>query len=195
MPLLLLATFGLVLGACSDDGELGGPTVGGALAARIGSFEYTSADLEDEVEQWAQSPGFLTEAVGVSDLGRPGRRSSEFVAFVLSHRVVSEQSRQLARAAGYEPSPEEISGLLGQVDQTFLDPGTGGPLFQGYGDDFRQRIGRDFAYQQNLQNVDAASADVAEVMINPRYGTFEDQDRGLGRVTPPEGPRPAPSAS
>jgi hypothetical protein len=191
--LLLLTVFGLLVGACSDDGELGGPTVGGALAARIGSFEYTSADLEAEVEKWAENPNFLAEAVGITDLGRPGRRSSALVTFVLSHRVVSEQSRLLASAAGYEPSPEEISALLGQVDQTFVDPSTGGPLFQVYDEEFRERLGRDFAYQQNLQVVDATTAQVPEVTINPRYGTFQNQDRGIGRVNPPDGPRPAPS--
>lgn len=195
IPVLLLAISALLLGACADDGELGGPTFGGSLAASVGSFEYTNADLEGEVEAWAVNPNFMTQVLGIADVGREGRRSSDLVSFVLSHRVLTEQSRQLAEATGYEPSPEEIDALVSQIDQAFVDPGTGGALFQVYDEDFRQRLGRDFAYQQNLQTVDATGVEVPEVDVNPRYGSFENQDRGVGRVNPPAGPLPQPAPS
>lgn len=195
LPVLLVAVGALVLGACAGDGELGGPAVGGSLAASVGSFEYTTADLEREVEEWAVNPDFLTQVLGVTDIGDEGRRSADVVSFVLSHRILTEQSRQLTEDAGYEPSQQEIDALVSQIDQAFVDPDDGGPLFQVYDEDFRQRLGRDFAYQQNLQTVDATGVEVPEVDVNPRYGSFENQDRGIGRVNPPAGPLPQPAPS
>ena len=195
LPVLLLAVGALLLGACADDGELGGPTFGGSLAASVGSFEYTSAELEGEVEEWAVNPNFMTQVLGIADIGRDGRRSADVVSFVLSHRVLTEQSRQLAEDTGYEPSQEEVDALVSQIDQAFVDPSTGGALFQVYDEDFRQRLGRDFAYQQNLQTVDATGSEVPAVDVNPRYGSFENQDRGIGRVNPPVGPLPQPAPS
>ncbi len=193
LPVLLVAVFGLLVGACATDGELGGPAVGGSLAASVGSFGYTSAELEDEVEAWAVNPNFMTQVLGITDIGDSGRRSSELVSFVLSHRVLTEQSRQLAEAGGYEPTQEEIDTLVAQIDQAFVDSSTGGPLFRVYDEAFRQRLGRDFAYQQNLQTVEATDLQAPEVEVNPRYGSFEDQDRGIGRVNPPAGPLPQPT--
>lgn len=193
--LLLLAVAALLLGACADDGELGGPTVGGSLAAKIGSFEYTSAELEDEVEQWAESEAFLAQAVGIPDAGEEGRRSADLVAIVVEHRVISEQSRQLAQQTGYEPTSDDVEAILSQLEQGFVDPATGESIFGELDPDFRRQLGRDFAYQQNLQNIDPSVVDVPEVTVNPRYGSFLDQDRGIGRVLPPAGPLPAtPSA-
>lgn len=193
LPLVLLVLFGLVAAGCADDSELGGPTVGGALAASVGSFQYTTADLEAEVEQWAANPAFMTQVLQIPDVGAPGRRNADFVAFVLSHRVLSEQSRQMAaESTGYQPSEGEIAALLDQIDAAFPDPGTGGPLFQAYDDEFRQGLGVDFAYQQNLGTIDPSTTEPPEVTINSRYGSFEDQDRGIGRVSPPNGPLPQP---
>lgn len=191
--LSVIAALCLLVGACADDGELGGPDFGGTLAAKVGSFEYTASELEDEVERWASNPEFMRQVLGVEDLGEPGRPSSAVVSFVLTHRVLSEQSRQLVADQGGEPTDEEVSSLLDQIDQAFVGP-EGEPLFQGYGEEFRRRLGVDFAYQQGLQTVDASTAEVPEVEINPRYGSFENQDRGIGRVVPPDGPEPAPSA-
>lgn len=188
LPLLLLVAVGLVAAGCSDDGELGGPTIGGSLAASVGDFDYTHDDLEDEVEQWAINPAFMTQVLQIADIGAPGRRNADFVAFVLSHRTLSEQARQLANAVGYAPSEDEQNALLDQIDNAFLDPGTGGSLFEVYSDDFRRRLAADFAYQQNLGTIDPEAANVPAVSINPRYGSFEDQDRGIGRVNPPDGP-------
>lgn len=194
LPVLLVAVAALVLGACAEDGELGGPTLGGSLAASVGSFEYTNADLENEVEEWAANPDFMTQVLRVADIGSEGRRSSELVSFVLSHRILTEQSRQLAEGTGYEPAQEEVDALVSQIDQAFVDP-AGESLFQLYDEDLRQRLGRDFAYQQNLQTVDATGVEVPEVDVNPRYGSFENQDRGIGRVDPPTGPLPPPAPS
>jgi hypothetical protein len=192
MVLAVAVASGSVLGACAGDAEVGGPALGGSLAAKVDGFEYTNSELEEEVEQWASNPEFLAQAVGISDLGSPGRRSAELVTFVLSHRILTEQSRELARDQDFAPGDAEVSALVGQLDQAFQGAG-GQPLFQGYGDAFRQQLGTDFAYQQNLQTVDPETAEVPDVDVNPRYGSFEDQDRGLGRVVPPPGPLPDPS--
>jgi hypothetical protein len=192
LPLLVLAVFGLVAGACTDEGELGGPNVGGSLAATVGSFDYTTGDLQDEVEQWAINPLFLGQVLQIADVGVEGRRSADLVAFVLSHRVITAQARQLAAATGFEPTDADVVAILEQLDQAFPAPGTGGPLFQVYDDEFRRQLAVDFLFQQHLSTLDPSTLDVPEVQINPRYGSFVDEDRGLGRVVPPSGPALAP---
>ena len=184
--LVLLVVLASVLGACSGDGELGGPSVGGSLAASVGPFEYTSEQLEDEVEEWASNPAFLSEVLQIADPGQRGRRSADLVAFVLSHRIITEQARQVA--PDYEPSGEEIDALIAQIDQAFANPNTGQSAFQGYSETFRRQLGADFSYKQNLSTVDPESVRVPEVAVNPRYGEFQDQDRGLGQVVAPAGP-------
>ena len=184
--LVLLVVLGSAFGACSGDGELGGPSIGGTLAASVGSFEYSASELEDEVEEWASNPAFLSQVLQITDPGQPGRRSADLVAFVLSHRIISEQGRQLA--GDYEPSDEEIDALIAQIDQAFADPATGASAFQAYSEEFRRQLGADFSYQQNLSTVDPETAEVPEVAVNPRYGEFQDQDRGLGQVVTPDGP-------
>jgi hypothetical protein len=184
--LILLVALGTALGACSGDGELGGPALGGTLAASVGSFQYSASDLEDEVEQWASNPAFLSQVLQITDPGQPGRRSADLVAFVLSHRIISEQGRQLA--GDYEPSDEEIDALIAQIDQAFADPATQESAFRGYSEEFRRQLGVDFSYQQNLSAVDPESVTVPEVAVNPRFGAFQDQDRGLGQVVTPDGP-------
>lgn len=197
LPLLLVALLGLVAAGCADDGELGGPSLGGAVAMQVGDFSYTTADLEDEVEAWAANPVFLTQVVGITDLGAEGRRSSELVTYVLSHRVLSQIGEQLASENGFEATDDAIQGVIAQVDSTFPDPSTGGPLFGTYEEDFRVQIGRDFVLQDNLLNpesgIDLDSVDVPSVEVNSRYGSFQDLDRGLGQVVPPSGARPQPS--
>lgn len=185
---MLIVISALVLGACGGDGELGGPNLGGSLAASIGPFDYTSADLEDEVEQWASNPDFLAQALQISELGEAARRPSQLVAFVLYHRVLSERGRQVAEQQGFEPTPDQIEGLIQEVDQAIPDPATGEPLFRRYSDDFRRQLARDFAYQSQLD----PSAPAPKIAINPRYGSYVEDGSGLGQVVPPTGPRPAP---
>ena len=194
LPLILLLVAALTMGACADDGELGGPSIGGALAASVGSFEYTASDLEDEVDAWASSPDFLAEVLQITDVGEPGRRNAELVAFVLSHRIITEQARQLAEETGYEPTEQDVDALVAQIDQSFTDPATGRSSFQRYSEEFRRQLGTDFSYQQNLSTIDPETVTVPDVSVNPRFGTFEDQDRGLGQVVTPAGPVPAPFA-
>ena len=197
LPLLLVALLGLVVAGCADDGELGGPSLGGAVAMQVGEFSYTTADLEDEVEAWAANPVFLTQVVGITDIGVEGRRSSELVTYVLSHRVLSQIGEQLASENGFDPTDEAIQGVIDQVDATFPDPTTGGPLFGAYSEEFRVQIGRDFVFQDNLLNpasgLDLDAVDVPAVEVNSRYGSFEDLDRGLGQVVPPAGALPQPT--
>ncbi len=196
LPVLLLALLALVGAGCADDGELGAPTLGGTVAMQVGSFEYTNADLQDEVEAWAQNPAFLSQVVGITDVGVQGRRSSELVTYVLSHRAISELAALLAPTNGFEVSDDAIQAILDQVDSSFPDPSTGGPLFQVYSEDFRTQIGRDFVLQGNLLDpetgIDLDSVAVPSVEVNPRYGEFQDLDRGLGQVVPPAGAAPQP---
>lgn len=186
--LLLVVIAGFALGACSGDGELGGPNLGGSLAASIGSFEYTSADLEDEVEQWASNPDFLAQALQISEIGEAHRRPSQLVAFVLYHRVLSERGRQVAEAQGFAPTDDQLEGLIQEVDGAIPDPATGEPLFRRYTDEFRRQLARDFAYQSQLD----PSTPAPKIAINPRYGEYVEDGSGLGQVVPPTGPRPAP---
>lgn len=193
-PLLaLLLTLGLALGACSGDGELGGPALGGTLAAKVGTTEYSSADLEDEVEIWASNPAFLS-LLQLTDLGAPGRRSSELVTFVLSNRLVSEQARQVAVAQGLEVTDADVDEVLRQVEGSFVDPSTGTQVFTLFPEDFRKRLGRDLAYQSQLQSIDPSTAAVPAVDVNPRYGVVELDGFGFAQVQSPDGPRPAPLA-
>lgn len=192
-PLLaLVCVAALVLGACADDGELGGPSVGGTLAAKVGSFEYTSADLEDEVELWASNPAMLS-LLQITDLGAPGRRSAELVTFVLSNRIISEQARQIGIAQGQQPTGDEVDEVLRQVDANFVDPSTGAQVFTLFPEDFRQQLGSDLAYQSQLGSFDPTQAVVPAVDVNPRYGTLRLDEVGFAQVDPPSGPLPAPS--
>jgi hypothetical protein len=198
IPLLLVALLGLFVAGCGDDGELGGPGVGGTVAMQVGSFEYTSADLETEVEAWAANPVFLSQVVGIEDIGVEGRRSSELVTYVLSHRVISEIGEQLAPTNGFEVTDADVQQVIAQVDSSFPDQTTGGPLFGAYPEEFREKIGRDFVFQDNLldpeNGVDLDEADVPTVTVNPRYGEYQDLDRGLGQVVSPSGPAPQPGS-
>jgi len=212
LSLLLIAVFGLLAGACADDGELGGPTLGGTPAASIGSFDLGNDDLRDEVEAWAANPALL-ELIGVTDLGTEGRRTTALTSFVLSHRVVSEQSRlMLADARALvesgavdleevgidgevlaEPTDADIDRIIAQLDQQFTAP-TGGSIFAVFPEDFRRTLAVDLAYQERLQAAIQIGATAPDVDVNPRYGRAEVLDGGIAQVVPPDGPRPAPLA-
>lgn len=189
---VLVVVAALGLGACTDSGELGGPSVGGTLAARIGDVQYTNADLEDEVELWASNPEFLL-GIGVGQAGAPGRRSASLVAFVLSHRVLSEQARLMSAEAGLEPTQADIDAVIAQVDQGFAAPG-GGSVFAAYPEDFRQQLGRDLSYQNNLQMLLSSGAAAPSAEVSSRYGSIEEIEAGLFQVRPPQGPAPSPLA-
>ncbi len=191
VPLILFVLLALVAGGCAGNGQLGGPDFGGTVAAKVGDTSISNADLQSEVDQWATNPEFL-RTINVTTTGTEGRRSAELVSFVLSHRIISEQARQLAAANGYEPTPEEIDQILASVDQNFTAPGAGGSLFRVYSDQFRHRLATDLAYQNNLQNVMTADTVAPSVEVNPRYGELQLLQGGLAQVDPPTGPRPAP---
>lgn len=209
LPVALLA-LSLLAGACAGDGELGGPAVGGTPAASVGDRTISSADLSDEVEAWAANPAML-QAIGVPDVGREGRRSFALVSFVLSHRIVSDQAREmLAEArrlaernevdlaeAGVdgealsEPSDQEIEAILGQLEQQFATP-DGAPLLAGYPAAFRRSLARDLAYQERLQLPLQLGVEAPDVSVNPKFGTPEVLQGGIVQVVGPVGPRPAP---
>lgn len=208
LPALLALS--LLAGACAGDGKLGGPTIGGTPAATIGDATVSSNELADEVEEWASNPAVL-QAIGVAEVGQPGRRASALVTFVLSHRIVSEQARLMlveARdlaaddevdlaAAGVDgealadPAEAEIDGILQQLDQQFTGP-EGFSLFAGYSEDFRRTLARDLAYQERLQLPLQLGVDAPDVSVNPKYGTPEVLQGGIVQVVGPVGPRPAP---
>lgn len=210
LPLVAVVLLSLLAGACGDDGELGGPTVGGTPAASIGDHAVTNGDLEDEVEAWASNPAVL-QAIGLEDVGAAGRRGQDLVSFVLGYRVVSEQARlMLAEArrsasdgeidlaelgvdgeALSEPSDQEVDSILEELDRQFTTP-TGEQLFQGFDQEFRRGFARDLAYQQRLEIVLQLGIEAPDVEINPRYGTAELLQGGIAQVLPPTGPRPAP---
>ena len=207
--LLLVAVLGLLVGACAGDGALGGPTLGGTPAAVVGDEAISNADLEDEVEMWASNEPML-QAIGVQVLGSEGRRPTDLVAFVLTHRLVSEQARQMlvdAREAVeadeldptelgvdpeqlMEPSDGEVDQILAQLDQQFAGP-DGRSVFQGFAEDFRRRLARDLAYQERLPVVLQLAVDAPDVEVNPRYGSTQDLQGGVVQVVPPTGPQPA----
>lgn len=191
VPAILLAA-ALALGACSEAGELGGPSIGGTNAAVIGDYELSSADLEAEVEAWAAQPEFLRQVLQIEDPGAPGRRSVELVTFVISHRVLSERGRQIMDQTGAEVVQADVETILQQLDANFLDINTGTPILQLYSDEFRQRLGEDFVRQTRLSEADLTTLTLPEVVVNPRYGTAEEQTFGFVQIVPPEGPRPAP---
>lgn len=190
-PFVLVALLALVGGACGGTGELGGPTPGGTVAAKVGDVEITNAALEDETELWALNPEFL-QAVGVEDPGRPGRRTTALTSFVLSHRILSEQAKQLSAATGYTPTQDEVDQVIASIDQNFTAPGAAGSLFEVYPEPFRQRLGHDLAYQNNLQNQFGPDTTAPDVEVNPRYGRADVLDGGLVQVSPPTGPLPSP---
>ncbi len=182
LPLvLLIVAAGLVVSGCSDNGELGGPTIGGSLAASVGSFQMTNSDLESEVEEWATDPQIGT-AFSVQDLGQPGERNAAFVAAVLSFRVASQQSRQLAAASGYTPPDDQVAQAESSLKANF----------PAYGDDFIRRLAEDLLYQDHIASIDPTTFKAPAVEVNPRYGSFEDKGSGVGVVVPPSGAQPAP---
>jgi hypothetical protein len=188
-----LLALGLVLGACADDGELGGPRVGGALAASVGSFEYATDDLEDDVDTLAGNPEFVQTAIGLPEVGEPGRRPADLVAFMLLFKTRAERGRQVADdvEGAQPPTDAQIDQLIAQLDEQYRSP-EGEALFQRFDDAFRRSFAEDFAYFAFLQQVDPATTDLPPVAVNPRYGTFQAGGDGLGEVVPPEGPAPAP---
>lgn len=207
LPALVVA-LGLLGGACAGDGDLGGPTLGGTPAAVIGDEVVSNADLRDEVERWASNPAML-QAIGITDLGQEGRRSSDLVAFVLSHRVVSEQARLMLadarqRAEGgldlaeqgidgevlSEPRDQEIEAILGQLDQQFTSP-EGGSVFQVFEEGFRRTLARDLAYQDRLQTIAQLGIEAPHVAVNPRFGQAEVLQGGIVQVVAPTGPLPS----
>lgn len=189
---LLLAAV-LALGACTDSGELGGPAIGGTLAAKVGNTGITVGELEDEVEAWASNPEFLN-AIGVAEVGSPGRRAAALVTFVLSHRIISEQARVLSEGAGILPTDADIDQIIASIDANFTLPGGGGSLFQVFGEEFRNQIGTDLAYQNNLQSLVASGATPPPVEVNGRFGVADVLEGGLVQVSPPTGSQPAPFA-
>ncbi len=194
LPLAFLALAALLLAGCADEGEIGGPTIGGSLAVTVGDFQYTHADLEAEIEQWATDPAVPGQAFGVPEIGEPGRRSALFVSTILQFRIFSEQSRQLGRATGFEPDPADVAQFVTELRTNFIDQATGAPLLSDYPDEFLESLAADIIYGENLNSIGAPPVDVPVVGLNPRYGTFEDTGRGLGTVNPPSGPLPQPFA-
>lgn len=191
---LVLVVLGLVATGCADDGELGGPQIGGSSAASIGNVDLTSADLEAEVEAWASNPGFVGEAIGLTELGAPGRRSGDLVAFVLGFRIVTEQAKQLADEQGVPINDGAIDQGIQQLDAQFTDPSTGTPLFAGYSDDFRREIVTSLAWQDTLNQTLAAGGEPPPASVNPRYGNAVDVGSGIVQVERPSGPLDEPSA-
>ena len=191
--LTLLLALGLLAGACADDGEVGGPRIGGALAASVGPFEYTTADLEDDVDTLAANPEFVSQAIGLPEVGEPGRRPSQLVAFTLLFKARAERGRQVAgETDGVEPPTDaQIDQLVSDLDQQYVSV-EGDSLYQRFPERFRRQFAEDFAYFGFLAQVDPSSTDLPPVGINPRYGTFVAGSDGLGTVLPPEGPAPPP---
>ena len=201
--LVLVAVLALLGGACAGDGDLGGPALGGTPAAVVGDHEVTNADLRDEVEKWSANPAML-QAIGITELGREGRRSTEVVSFVLSHRIVSEQARLMLLEARRmadrgdaglgevlaDPTDEEIDAILEQLDQQFPSP-QGGSVFQAFPQDFRETLARDLAFQDRLQTIVQLGVEAPEVSVNPRFGEAEVLQGGIVQVTPPTGPLPS----
>lgn len=206
---VLVAALVLLGGACAGDGELGGPALGGTPAAVVGDDSVSNADLRDEVEQWASNPAMLQQ-IGIADLGTEGRRTTELVSFVLSHRIVSEQARLMLLDARRraedgevdlaevgvdgevlsEPGDEEIAAILEQLDQQFTSP-EGGSLFQLFDEGFREALARDLAYQDRLQTIVQLGVEAPEVSVSPRFGRAEVLQGGIVQVVAPTGPVPS----
>jgi len=211
--LVLLVLLGLVAGACAGDGELGGPTLGGTPAAVVGDHEITNADLAEETEDWGANPAML-QAIGLQSTGSPGKRSTELVAFVLSHRIVSEQARLLLADARRqadrgevdlaeagvdgeqlaEPEDAELDQILEQLDQQFTGP-DGVSVFRGFGEEFRRTLARDLAYQDRLQQVLQLGLEAPEVSVNPKWGQAQVLQGGIVQVAAPSGPVPSLDAA
>lgn len=189
---VLLVTLGLVVGACVDAGELGGPSIGGTLAAKVGDTEITNADLETQTELWAANTPFL-RLIGVESPGRPGARPTALTSFVLSHLVLSEQSRVLAGLNGFEPTDQQLDQIIATIDQQTTPPTGEPPLFAGYSEEFRRQFARDLAYQDNLRGLLDREFRAPPVEVSSRYGTVELFEGGLAQVNPPEGPRAEPA--
>lgn len=207
--LVLVAALALFGGACAGDGELGGPALGGTPAAVVGDDTLSNADLRDEVEQWASNPAMLQQ-IGIADLGTEGRRTTQLVSFVLSHRIVSDQARLMLVEARRlaedgevdlaqvgvdgellsDPGDEEVDAILGQLDQQFAGP-EGGSIFQAFEEDFRRALARDLAYQDRLQVIVQLGVEAPEVEVNPRFGQAEVLQGGIVQVVAPTGPVPS----
>lgn len=187
---VLLAALALFAGACVDDGELGGPSVGGSFAVSVGERSLTHRDLAAMVDDWAANPDFLGDAVGITELGTPGARPADLVNFVLTFWLLAEQAEVVV------PVLDPSFDLDGETAATVQGLAAQIPTFGDYDEDFQRQIARwDVAQRALSELVQQGPADfeVPDVEVNPRYGTAVEVGAGLRSVELPEGPRAAPA--
>lgn len=172
--------------ACVDDGELGGPSVGGASAVSVGDVALSHGDLAAMVDRWAANPQFIGIVAGFTDVGEPGRRPADLVNFVLSFWVQAEQARAIV------PSVDPSFDIAAETDAAIQGLGSQFPTFANYDAEFQSEVAEAAAYQSVLASmVGQGTIDfqVPRVEVNPRYGSTIDVGAGLVAVQPPEGPR------
>lgn len=180
--LVLLAVFGT---ACVDDGELGGPSIGGSAAAVVGDSQLSHSELSDLVDKWADNPQFLSIATTVVDVGEPGRRPAALVNFVLNFWLQSEQGR--ITVGNEDDAAFEAQSVIQNLAQQF-------PAFAEFDEDFQFLIAESLSYQNALVNTvnQGMAVDIPRVEVSPRYGTAAQLGSGVVGVDPNTGPLPEP---
>lgn len=182
---VLVAVLALVGSACTDDGEVGGPAVGGSAAVSVGDTQLSHSDLAGLVDDWALNPQFLATAVGLTDLGQPGRRPAEFVNFVVNFWVRTEQARQSV-AVGQAPTDDAATVITGLTQQY--------PEFAQYDESFQAEFAEALSVQNALIGAvnQGVPVDVPPVEVSSRYGAATDIGVGVFNIQPPAGPKAAP---
>lgn len=179
---VVLAVLGLLGAACTDDGEVGGPAVGGSAAVSVGDAQLSHSDLADLVDDWAANPDFLATAVGVTDLGEPGRRPAALVNFVLNFWAQSEQARQSESAL--ETPSDDASTVITGLSQQY-------PAFAQYDESFQTVIADALSAQNGLIGAlnQGLPVEVPPVEVSSRYGDAVDTGVGVFTIEPPAGPQ------
>lgn len=182
---VLVAALAVLGTACAEDGELGGPAVGGSSAAVVGDSQLSHGELSDLVDDWASNPEFLAVATSVTDVGEPGRRPAALVNFALNFWLQSEQGRL---SVGDEATAaSEAQSNLQNLTQQF-------PTFGDFDESFQMVIAEALSHQNALVTAvnQGVPVDVPGVEVSSRYGSTNELPSGVVGVDPPTGPLPEP---
>lgn len=185
---VLITVVAFLGGACVDDGELGGPSIGGSAAVSIGDVQLSHGELADLVDRWAPNADFLAVAAQVSDVGTEARRPAAFVNFALNFWIRTEQGR-------FATAGQANLDVEGQIDQVISTLTQQAPSFADYDEDFQRSVAESLVYQQALSDMvsQGVEVDLPSAEVSPRYGTIIELGRGIYGVEPPAGPREEPS--
>ena len=170
-------------GGCADDV---------APAARVGDATITHDELMAEAAEWAGNDD-MQLSVDLPVAGLPVAYASAPLGNILAEHIVLEILGQEFERRDLEITEDarlQAFAFLG-IDATQEEQFFGG-FSREYGQDLLVRWQKAGAVQIAVGDEirDLIAAEAGDVEVNPRYGTW---DPATLSITPPVGPRPAPS--